>query len=96
MVSPGLLFTRLVSRPSHYWLDFTCKSANANATVSTWMVLQISTKPYTVPYGVIVPQRMDGLLIHPRVGTHIGFSTLRMEPCWMALGKRQNGCKSQH
>jgi hypothetical protein len=37
---------------------------------------------------VIVPKKIDGLLIPvPVSGTHIGFSTLRMEPCWMALGQ---------
>ncbi len=46
------------------------------------------TKPYTVPYGVMVPQKVEGLLAPvPVSGTHIGFSTLRMEPCWMALGQ---------
>lgn len=47
----------------------------------------IETEPYTVPYGVIVPRTIDGLLTPvPVSGTHLGFSTLRMEPCWMALG----------
>jgi len=46
------------------------------------------TRPYSVPYGVIVPKQVDGLLTPvPVSGTHIGFSTLRMEPCWMALGQ---------
>ena len=46
------------------------------------------TTPYCVPYGVIVPLDVDNLLIPgPASGTHIGFSTLRMEPCWMALGE---------
>ena len=46
------------------------------------------SRPYTIPYGVIVPQRVDGLLVPVAVsGTHVGFSTLRMEPCWMALGE---------
>lgn len=46
------------------------------------------TQPYSVPYGVIVPLQVENLLIPaPASGTHIGFSTLRMEPCWMALGE---------
>ena len=46
------------------------------------------TSPYSVPYGVIVPLEVENLLIPlPASGTHIGFSTLRMEPCWMALGE---------
>jgi len=45
------------------------------------------TRPYTVPYGVIVPTQVDGLLVPVACSaSHVGFSTLRMEPCWMALG----------
>ena len=43
---------------------------------------------YTVPYGVMVPRQVDNLLLPvPVSGSHVGFSTLRMEPCWMALGQ---------
>lgn len=43
---------------------------------------------YTVPYGVMVPKVLDNLLFPVAVsGSHVGFSTLRMEPCWMALGE---------
>lgn len=46
------------------------------------------TKPYQVPYGVLVPVGVDGLLTPvPCSATHLGFGTLRMEPCWMALGQ---------
>ncbi len=46
------------------------------------------TTPYSVPYGVMVPLEVENLLIPvPASGTHISFSTLRMEPCWMALGE---------
>ncbi len=44
--------------------------------------------PYTVPFGVMVPQDVPGLLVPVAVSsTHVGFSSLRMEPCWMALGE---------
>jgi hypothetical protein len=37
---------------------------------------------------VIVPRQVEGLLVPVAASaTHIGFSTLRMEPCWMALGQ---------
>jgi hypothetical protein len=44
--------------------------------------------PYTVPYGVMVPgSNIRNLLAPvPCSASHLGFSTLRMEPCWMALG----------
>lgn len=41
-----------------------------------------------MPYGVIVPREVSNLLLPvPVCGSHIGFSTLGMEPCWMALGQ---------
>ena len=45
--------------------------------------------PYTVPYGAMVPAGpMTNVFAPvPVGGMHIGFSTLRMEPCWMALGQ---------
>ncbi len=46
------------------------------------------SKVYSVPYGVMVPLEVENLLTPvPASATHIGFSTLRMEPCWMALGQ---------
>lgn len=46
------------------------------------------TEPYTVPYGVIVPRTVDNLWVPVAVSaSHLGFGTLRMEPCWMALGE---------
>lgn len=36
----------------------------------------------------MVPKEVDNLLLPvPVSGSHIGFSTLRMEPCWMAMGQ---------
>lgn len=44
--------------------------------------------PYTVPFGVMVPRKLSNLLFPvPVSGSHVGFSTMRMEPCWMALGE---------
>lgn len=54
------------------------------------------TAPYTVPYRVIVPRDVDGLLVPVAASsTHIGYSTLRMEPCWMALGQAAGVAASQ-
>ena len=45
------------------------------------------TEPFTIPYGVMVPKEIDNLLAPvPVSGSHLGFSTLRMEPTWMAMG----------
>jgi predicted nicotinamide N-methyase len=36
----------------------------------------------------MVPKQVDNLILPvPVSGSHIGFSTIRMEPCWMALGQ---------
>ncbi len=36
----------------------------------------------------MVPRKIENLLFPTAVsGSHVGFSTLRMEPCWMALGE---------
>lgn len=46
------------------------------------------TRPYQIPYRVMVPQQVDGLLVPGAASaTHIGFGTLRMEPVWMAMGQ---------
>ena len=44
--------------------------------------------PYTIPFGIMVPAKVSNLLFPvPVSGSHVGFSTMRMEPCWMALGQ---------
>lgn len=46
------------------------------------------TKPYQIPYRIMVPERTDGLLVPVAASTtHVAFSTIRMEPTWMALGQ---------
>lgn len=73
---------------SHYALDSHAVRKREPGRVHLDGFFSYPTRPYTVPYGVIVPKRVEGLLCPvPVSGTHIGFSTLRMEPCWMALGQ---------
>lgn len=44
-------------------------------------------RPFQVPYGVIVPQRVSNLLVPVALSaTHVGFSALRLEPTWTAIG----------
>ena len=73
---------------SHYPIDSHATRKREPGRVNLEGFLSgIRSEPYTVPYGVIVPREVDGLLAPvPVSGTHLGFSTLRMEPCWMALG----------
>jgi len=73
---------------SHYALDSHAHHKREPGRVHLDGFLSHPTAPYTVPYGVMVPKKIDNLLTPvPVSGTHIGFSTLRMEPCWMALGQ---------
>lgn len=52
------------------------------------LMLDKFTQPYQVPYRVIVPKSVDGLLVPVAASaTHVAFSTIRMEPTWMALGQ---------
>jgi hypothetical protein len=44
------------------------------------------TALYTVPYRIMVPEAVDGLLVSVAISaSHMGYGSLRMEPCWMAL-----------
>ena len=46
------------------------------------------TRPYQIPYGIIVPRDIDGLLVPvPASTTHLAFSSIRLEPTWMTLGQ---------
>ena len=43
---------------------------------------------YQIPYGVMVPKTIDGLMVTTAVSaTHIGYGTLRMEPVRMSMGQ---------
>ena len=45
------------------------------------------TRPSQVPYRVMTPQGIEGVLVSVCVScTHIGYGTLRMEPVFMSLG----------
>lgn len=73
---------------SHYALDSHAVRKRESGRIHLDGFFSWPTKPYTVPYGVMVPKGVEGLLAPvPAGGTHVGFSTLRMEPCWMALGQ---------
>ena len=46
------------------------------------------TGPFQVPYGVIVPRDVEGLLVPVAVSaTHVAFQSIRMEPVWSGLGQ---------
>jgi hypothetical protein len=73
---------------SHYALDSHAHHKREEGRAHLDGFLSYPTEVYNVPYGVIVPKDVTNLLLPvPVSGSHIGFSTLRMEPCWMALGQ---------
>ncbi len=73
---------------SHYALDSHAARKREEGRAHLDGFISYPTAVYTVPYGVIVPKEVNNLLLPvPVSGSHIGFSTLRMEPCWMALGQ---------
>ncbi len=46
-----------------------------------------TTAPFQIPYGVIVPKNMSNLLVPVAISaSHVGYSALRLEPTWTALG----------
>lgn len=51
-------------------------------------VLSGLIRPWQVPYSVMLPKRVDGLLVPVAVSaSHVGFGAIRMEPTWTALGQ---------
>ena len=62
-------------------------AGNLNPNV-TEGVFNRYVQPYQIPYRVILPADVDGLLVSCAVSaTHVAFSSLRMEPTWMAIGQ---------
>ena len=46
------------------------------------------TRPYEIPYRIMIPERVDGLIVPVAASTtHVAYSSIRMEPTWMALGQ---------
>jgi hypothetical protein len=51
-------------------------------------MLDYITRPYEIPYRIMVPKKVDGLLVPVAASTtHVAFSSIRMEPTWMCLGQ---------
>ena len=48
----------------------------------------VDHEPFQVPYGVLVPKKIDGLLVPVACScSHVAYNALRMEPVFMALGE---------
>lgn len=73
---------------SHYALDSHAVRKRESGKIHLDGFISYLSDVYTVPFGVMLPKDLDNLLFPvPVSGSHIGFSTLRMEPCWMAIGQ---------
>jgi hypothetical protein len=45
-------------------------------------------RPWQVPYECLLPKELDGLLVPVALSaSHVGYSAIRMEPTWSALGQ---------
>jgi hypothetical protein len=73
---------------SHYALDSHAVRKREVGKIHLDGFISYLSDVYTVPYEVMISKEVDNLIFPvPLSGSHIGFSTLRMEPCWMALGQ---------
>ena len=75
---------------SHYAIDSHAirKREPHRVHLDGFIGLAAITKPYQVPFGVMLPKGVEGLLTPVSVSaSHLGYGTLRMEPCWMAMGQ---------
>jgi len=46
------------------------------------------TAKYGIPYNIMIPETVDNLIVPvPASASHVAFSTIRMEPTWMAMGQ---------
>lgn len=51
-------------------------------------MLDCVTRPYRIPYRIMIPRVVDGLIVPVAASTtHVAYSSIRMEPTWMALGQ---------
>ncbi|MBX3439107.1 MAG: FAD-dependent oxidoreductase [Planctomycetaceae bacterium] len=51
-------------------------------------MLDYITRPYQIPYRIMIPESVDGLIVPVAASTsHVAYSSIRMEPTWMALGQ---------
>lgn len=51
-------------------------------------VFEEATGVYQIPFGIMVPEEVRGLVVPVAASTtHVAYSSIRMEPTWMAMGQ---------
>lgn len=46
------------------------------------------TRPYQIPYRIMIPEKLEGLIVPVAASTtHVAYSSIRLEPTWMAMGQ---------
>jgi hypothetical protein len=46
------------------------------------------TRPYQIPYRIMIPQKLNGLIVPVAASTtHVAYSSIRLEPTWMVMGQ---------
>lgn len=66
------------------------KKSDENKTVLEGYLGMLAhlTRPYEIPYRVMIPQKIDGLIVPVALSaTHVAYCSIRMEPTWMSLGQ---------
>jgi hypothetical protein len=71
--------------------SFPCRTRQSGDTVvleGYLGMLDYITRPYEIPYRIMIPETLDGLIVPVAASTsHVAYSSIRMEPTWMALGQ---------
>lgn len=71
--------------------SFPCRKRQPDDTVvleGYLGMLDSMTRPYEIPYRIMIPKWIDGLIVPVAASTtHVAYSSIRMEPTWMALGQ---------
>lgn len=58
------------------------------AVLEGYLYMLENTRPYQIPYRIMIPEKVDGLIVPVAASTsHVAFSSIRTEPTWMALGQ---------
>ena len=58
------------------------------AVLEGYLYMLESTRTYQIPYRIMIPEQVDGLIVPVAASTsHVAYSSIRMEPTWMALGQ---------